>query len=195
MSQLATRLATQRTSATRGRGGWLRPPVRHGRPVTVNLTLPVSALLGHTDTPAEFDTGQAYIPAGHVRDLIPDSLIRRLLHDPLTGSLVEISPGYRIPARIADAVATRDHTPMVPTGSTASPHAGDIDHINPYHDGGPTTATNLTAFTRRWHNVKTRGQHTPHGWHTHRNPDGTLTWTSPHGRRYTVHPYDYRDGP
>jgi hypothetical protein len=63
----------------------------------------------------------------------------------------------------------------------------DLDHIVPYLDpdeGGPpgqTSTANTARLCRFHHRVKTHSE-----WHYQREPDGSLTWTSPLGRRYTV---------
>jgi hypothetical protein len=52
--------------------------------------------------------------------------------------------------------------------------------------GGPPGQThpgNLAPVCRRHHRAKTKGI-----WTYTREPDGTYTWTSPHGRGYTVTP-------
>ena len=64
----------------------------------------------------------------------------------------------------------------------------DLDHIEPYvemDDGGPpgqTRPDNLAPLCRRHHRAKTL-----RGWTYTRNTDGTYTWTSKHGRQFTVH--------
>ncbi len=63
----------------------------------------------------------------------------------------------------------------------------DLDHIEAFvemDDGGPpgqTRPDNLAPLCRRHHRAKTH-----FGWSYVRNKDGTYTWTSPHGKRYTV---------
>lgn len=63
----------------------------------------------------------------------------------------------------------------------------DLDHIEAYvemDDGGPpgqTNPDNLAPICRRHHRAKTH-----FGWRYVRNPDGSYTWTSPRGHRYTV---------
>ncbi len=62
-----------------------------------------------------------------------------------------------------------------------------MDHIKPYIDsaeGGPpgqTSSENIAKLCRFHHRVKTHSD-----WDYRREPDGTLTWTSPLGRHYTV---------
>ena len=63
----------------------------------------------------------------------------------------------------------------------------DLDHIEAYvemDDGGPpgqTRPDNLAPLCRRHHRAKTH-----RGWTYVRNRDGTYTWTSSYGRRFTV---------
>ncbi|WP_460709716.1 HNH endonuclease signature motif containing protein [Nocardioides dilutus] len=63
----------------------------------------------------------------------------------------------------------------------------DLDHIEAYvemDDGGPpgqTNPDNLAPICRRHHRAKTH-----FGWSYVRNRDGSYTWTSPQGHRYTV---------
>ncbi len=54
----------------------------------------------------------------------------------------------------------------------------DLDHTIEYPHG-PTCACNLHCLCRYHHRLKT---HT--GWQVRRNPDGSLTWTSPRGHQY-----------
>ena len=61
----------------------------------------------------------------------------------------------------------------------------DLDHIVEYvppDEGGPPGQThpgNLAPLCRRHHRVKTAKL-----WHYQRHPDGTYTWTSPHGQQH-----------
>ena len=63
----------------------------------------------------------------------------------------------------------------------------DLDHIEAYiamDDGGPpgqTSPEKLAALCRRHHRAKTF-----RGWTYLRNTDGTYTWTSKHGRQFSV---------
>lgn len=57
----------------------------------------------------------------------------------------------------------------------------DLDHIEPYDEGGPTTPENLAPLCRHHHRAKTRRR-----WHYQREPDGSYTWTGPHDRSYRV---------
>jgi hypothetical protein len=62
-----------------------------------------------------------------------------------------------------------------------------VDHIDAYvptDKGGPsgqTSTQNTARLCRFHHRVKTHS-----AWDYQREPDGSLTWTSPVGRSYTV---------
>jgi hypothetical protein len=92
---------------------------------------------------------------------------------------------YEVPDRLRTQTEHRDHSCRFPwCGRRGS---FDVDHIDPYvarDDGGPpgqTNSSNLARLCRFHHRVKTHGD-----WDYHRDRDGTLTWTSPLGRTYTV---------
>lgn len=57
----------------------------------------------------------------------------------------------------------------------------DIDHRQPWHQGGKTSCRNLAPLCRHHHLCKHQG-----GWQLHRNPDDSHTWTSPLGHTYTT---------
>ena len=92
------------------------------------------------------------------------------------------------PAWMRELVILRDRTCIHPNCNKDSRDC-DLDHIEAFvemDDGGPpgqTRPDNLAPLCRRHHRAKTH-----HGWTYHRNPDGTYTWTTPHGQRYTVDP-------
>ncbi|WP_344059731.1 HNH endonuclease signature motif containing protein [Microbacterium pumilum] len=58
-----------------------------------------------------------------------------------------------------------------------------IDHNVAWEHGGSTALTNLAPFCEGHHIVKHHG-----GWIVRQLPGGAIEWTSPTGRRYTVHP-------
>lgn len=58
----------------------------------------------------------------------------------------------------------------------------DLDHVVPYPHG-PTSEANLQALCRRHHRMKHTGR-----WQVRRNTDGTTTWVTPAGRRFTDRP-------
>ncbi|HVS69361.1 MAG TPA: hypothetical protein VHE56_12470, partial [Mycobacteriales bacterium] len=80
--------------------------------------------------------------------------------------------------------------------TSAAPHSRvpaadcDMEHLIPHQQHGTTDPNNNTPIDRRWHRAKT---HTD--WTYQKNPDQSVTWTSPHGLTETIHPHDYRLGP
>jgi Domain of unknown function (DUF222) len=62
----------------------------------------------------------------------------------------------------------------------------DDDHTVPYDKGGRTCECNLHPLCRRHHQAKQAS-----GWHLDQPEPGTLIWTLPSGRQYTVTPAPY----
>ena len=88
---------------------------------------------------------------------------------------------YQPPDSVADKVRHRDRTCRFP-GCHQPARRCDLDHRQPWNDGGPTCPCNLDTLCRTHHRLKTFTT-----WHATRTTN-TLTWTSPLGRTYTDHP-------
>ena len=88
---------------------------------------------------------------------------------------------YQPPDSVADHVRHRDRTCRFP-GCHQPARRCDLDHRQPWNDGGPTCPCNLDTLCRTHHRLKTFTT-----WHATRTTN-TLTWTSPLGRTYTDHP-------
>jgi hypothetical protein len=110
--------------------------------------------------------------------------LQPVLHTGRTDALDYHDP----PAWMRELVILRDRTCVFPYCSQSSRDC-DLDHIEAYvemDDGGPpgqTRPDNLAPLCRGHHRAKTH-----HGWTYLRNSEGSYTWTSPHGRRFTVAP-------
>ena len=89
---------------------------------------------------------------------------------------------YTPSAALDRYVRLRDRTCQFP-GCNRPAEFTDLDHRDAFAAGGRTTATNLWCLCRHHHRLKHEG-----GWHTHPNPDGSYTWTSPTGRQYRNNP-------
>ena len=161
----------------------------------VNLTIDLATLLSLRDatadgiTPGKVDlTGDGPVCATVLRDLLtnPDCAvtIRRLVTDPITGHLLDYGRRtYAIPQPLRDYITARDATCRFP-GCRRRADLCQIDHAQPWNNGGETTPANLGALCTRHHQLKTHA-----GWHiTNSAPDGSCTWTSPQGRQYDHHP-------
>jgi Domain of unknown function (DUF222)/HNH endonuclease len=156
-------------------------PEAHGQRPAINVTVPLSTLLGCDEQPAHLD-GYGPITAALARRIATDQTgtWRRLLTDP-TGQLLDNGrKTYRPPANLTHHIIARDQTCTFPGCRRPAKHC-DLDHGEAWSDGGATTTDNISALCRRHHNAKHHA-----GWRVHRRRDGTPEWTSPTGHRYRV---------
>jgi hypothetical protein len=97
---------------------------------------------------------------------------------------------YEVPDRIAQRVRLQRPTCVFPhCGRPAG--SCDLDHTIEYSDTGPpgqTSTDNLAPLCRKHHRAKTHPSPAGTSWHYRRLSAGTWLWTSPHHRRYLVHP-------
>ncbi|ACQ78413.1 HNH endonuclease [Beutenbergia cavernae DSM 12333] len=168
-------------------GGCGLPVMRLGRPgrarPAIQVVVAATTLLGLDDHPGVL-TGYGAIDAATARRiaLADEPPWQRLLTDPVTGTLLEISPSsYRIPDALARHVRARDRQCAVPGCTTPSDRC-DLDHVIPF-PLGPTTADNLAPLCRRHHLLKTHG-----GYALSREPDGAYRWSTPFGNENAAPP-------
>ena len=160
-----------------------------GKPL-IQVVIPHSTLIGADDQPAEL-VGHGPIPASLAREVAADGVWRRLVTDPLSGTLLDHGrTTYHPPAGLADHVRARDAHCRFP-GCRRRAADAELDHITAWSDGGTTSEPNLAACCTTHHRLKTHAE----GWHVHAHPDGRLTWTTPTGHRHTTEPHDYRPEP
>jgi HNH endonuclease len=74
------------------------------------------------------------------------------------------------------------HLPRLPT---PSPGLCDLDHTEPWGDGGATNSDNVTALCARHHNAKHHA-----GWRVIRRRNGSYEWNAPTGHTYAAPPPD-----
>ena len=157
-------------------------PTAQGRRPAIHVVVSADTLLGLNDQPAHL-TGHGPITADTARRLAAEQsgTWRRLLTDPDTGALLDISERrYRPPQRLRDYLAARDDVCAFPTCQQPG-HRCEPDHTVPYNQGGRTRRDNL-ALTCRRHNQTKAGT----GWSYRHNPDGSYTWTTATGHHYTA---------
>ena len=145
----------------------------------INLVIDLPTLLALRDGTAEL-VGAGAIPAEVARELLDDSVIRRIIAEPTTGELLDYGRRtYAVPERLREFIATRDRTCRFPGCGTSATRC-QIDHAIPWSRGGATNRDNLGALCIRHHQLKTHG-----GWSiTDSDSHGGCTWVSPQGRRY-----------
>jgi hypothetical protein len=87
--------------------------------------------------------------------------------------------------RLRRLVQVRDHECTFPSCSRPA-RDSDFEHAVPYAKGGRTDACNAGARSRRCHQVK----QSP-GWKVTQPKPGWHVWTTPTGRAYVQHPWQY----
>ncbi len=149
----------------------------------IQVVVGLDTLLGD-DHPAEL-LGHGPINATTARALAAGGTLGRLVTDPLSGTLLEHGRAtYAPPAGLADHVRARD---QICRGPHCTRRIRDLDHHHPWAHGGRTDDANLHGYCQHHHQLKDAP-----GWQVIAHPDRSLTWISPHGRRHTTEPYDYR---
>ena len=159
-------------------------PRKHRRRAEVQVTVGATTLLGLDELPGEL-TGYGPIPADLARAIARDGTWRRLLTDPMTGSLVERGTvTYQPGADLTAFVVARDATCTF-MGCGQPAWRCELDHREPFDPERPadeqTTAENLDARCKHHHEQKTSG-----GWSVRRIPgSGASEWTDPWGLTFT----------
>lgn len=164
------------------------PAEARGIRATVVVTVPALALLDRPGVSADAASveGIGPIPLSRARELCGSATEwMRVLTHPETGMVVSVGRDrYRPPPALRRLVRWRADRCMAPgCGMPAS--RCQIDHTTAWEHGGATALGNMAPLCQGHHTVKHHG-----GWRV-RQLDGTggaLEWTSPMGRRYTVHP-------
>ena len=152
----------------------------HRRPVSVNITMDLPTALGLAENPAEL-AGYGPIPASVARVLSSDGKWRRFITDPVSGNLLDYGrETYFPPQHLVDFLTARDRTCRFPSCSQPA-RVSDIDHAQPWEEGGVTSAANLGLLCRRHHRMKTHD-----GWKLESFEDGSCRWITPQGREIFV---------
>ena len=125
--------------------------------VTLNVTVPINALLGDPDAKASTTEGGAVIPPQMVARFGPHSWMRRLLTDPTGQTVLDVGRKHRCApdpirtaARFGHTTCAWDEGCDVPIEWTQS------DHIVPFSEGGTTTASNIQPLCSTHNRLKHR---------------------------------------
>ncbi len=131
--------------------------------------------------------GEECLPVEAVRDLFADGhevTLRRLVTDPLTGHLLDVSPRRYVPSqRLREFIINRDLRCRW-LGCNARAATADLDHAKAFEEGGSSTRANLGSLCRRHHLLKTHAGYQL----DESNPDGACSFTTPSGLRYQHDP-------
>jgi hypothetical protein len=159
--------------------------------VEVQLVLDAPTLLGQGDEPVDL-VGYGPISPDLADDLIaqaPTTSIRRLLVDPVDGTLVVREPRRRrFDAPTRAYLRARDRRCRMPGCDLT---IRDDDHVHDHARGGSTTADNAQGLCKRSHTIKSQP-----GWTVTTLGKATV-WTTPTGHTYRSEPPAQlpRDGP
>ena len=164
--------------------GDLAMPLVTGERPTVNVTVPVEALIDETSVEAswleQFGVPTTMITGRAARQLACDASIRPLLVD-RQGQLVAMMPKVRtIHPALRRAVFMRDRHCRF-TGCRS--RIDEVHHIRYFRRGGATVLPNLVGLC--WHH-----HHLIHdaNWHIEGDPGGRLVFRSGRGRELTSDP-------
>lgn len=142
--------------------------------------------------------GVGPLTAGQLSDLLGTGEVgegtggvawRRLLTDPVTGTLTDLAQHrYRPSAQLERTIRARDVTCRFPGCRRSATSTGtDLDHCTPW-PAGPTQSGNLVVLCRRHHRLKHQA-----GWSVAVDVAGAVTWTTPSGRRNRTEPWQYHE--
>ncbi|GAA4655629.1 HNH endonuclease signature motif containing protein [Arthrobacter cryoconiti] len=188
--------------------------IRAGRPITepppptaqIIVTVPVLALLGITNEPAEL-AGYGPIAEETARKLLANTpTFLRVLTDPITNKPLDIAPDrYRlrnIERTMLNALAQTCSWPNCTTVAVLS----ELDHLKAWEDGGKSTSSNEHTLCKHHHTLKhfkddkdKRGCHRQdrdpgragirlRGWKPINTVTGGIAWTSPSGKYHPSPP-------
>jgi hypothetical protein len=140
-----------------------------------------ATLDGTSDTPG-YLPGFGVVPAESVRALATTATLKPVV----IPTDVRPEAGYRPSAKLMDFLRWRDLTCRWP-GCDKPAEESDVDHTVA-HPVGPTHPSNLKAFCRTHHLVKTFCTG-PVRWTDAQLPDGTIVLTAPTGHVYSTEPH------
>jgi hypothetical protein len=153
-------------------------------PVTVNVVVPMSTLMGLNQHPGEI-TGFGPITAEYARELAQHATWRRMITDE-HGQVLEVSRRRFASPALARHVRLRDRTCRQP-GCGRTAERSQIDHTVRYGDGGVTALDNTNALCSKHNLMRERS-----GWDSSQPVPGTLVFRTPANRVHvtTPEPYD-----
>jgi hypothetical protein len=165
---------------------WLgrRLPDQHRRRPHIEVLTPITTLLGMDDEPCEL-SGYGPIPAEMARRIAAGGTWRRILTDPVNGTVLEASTTRHDPGMLVSETLLAAHPTCDWVNCNRAARECDRDHGAPFARTGITRLADLRNYCELHHIIKD----TPAwGWVATNNPDGSTTLTTPAGHRYTTPP-------
>lgn len=150
---------------------------------TVDLLVDLATLVGLAEAPGEL-AGFGPIVADICRQVAAEQVAgewRFTVTDPDSGLPVANGITRRRPTRSQRRFVEARNRHCVFPGCRMPAANCDLDHRQPFGEGGPTVVGNLVPLCRRHHMLRHRG-----GWKHEPLPAGDHLWTSPLGHRYTT---------
>lgn len=148
---------------------------------SVHLRVPVDTLAGLSDHPGEL-AGYAPVIADIARQIALDQVAGEWTWSVTHRDAVVATGTTRYRPRAAQRrLARADYPTCVHPGCRMPAVQCDLDHRDPYSQGGRTHNDNLAPLCRYHHMMR---HHTP--WEYQRLPNGDHQWTSPLGHSYTA---------
>jgi hypothetical protein len=174
-------------NAVLGEGAVNRPNVQ----TLVTIDLPT--YLGLTNRPGEL-SGYGPITAELARQLSENAQLRRLILDPIEGTVIDVGRRTYRPTKLIRRIVEAVHPICTFPGCNRRAIECDQDHRCDWGAGGHTSTENLHPLCRRHHNLKTKRL-----WNVEVNPDGSEIWTSRLGFRFvkrtSTYPIELLDPP
>jgi hypothetical protein len=159
-----------------------QPQARSGRGV-VDLRIDLTTLAGLDDQPADVP-GWGPLVADVARRIVDEQTQaqwRVTVTDPATGQPVWTGTTRRRPTASQGRLVTAYNPTCVFMGCRHPATRSDLDHNQPWAQGGPTISSNLAPLCARHHTAKDQG-----GWTLRQTLPGTYRWKSPLGHTYEV---------
>jgi hypothetical protein len=162
-----------------------KSPSGKSSPATVDIRVPLDTLTKASDNPGEIP-GWGPVLADTARQIVADQADGHwqvTVVDPETGRPLAAVTTRRRPSNHQTRQVQAQQPVCVFVGCRNPAQDCDLDHNIPWADGGPTATTHLAPLCPGDHTIR------HHGWTYKINPDGTITWTSPLGHKYTKRPW------
>jgi hypothetical protein len=150
---------------------------------TVDIVVDLATLARLADSPGVLG-GYGPVVADIARQVAEsqvDAGWRYTLTDPETGLRLADGPVRRRPTPRQRRTAESRHRTCVFPGCRMPATGCDLDHRQPFAQGGPTVVGNLAPLCRHDHHLRHAA-----GWSYEQLPDGDVQWTSPLGHRHTT---------